>query len=99
MLEYLNEILKELLADAIGITIAGLIVWCFFLIGYYLKRNELFYYKAISPLNRVFRCNGIEFDKMKIQIIQDKFENIYKEEEQKQLLAHSSGKNYLMGIW
>lgn len=97
MLEYLNEILEDLLADIIGITITGLVVWCAFLISYYLKRNELFFYKGISPFNRVFRCNGIELDKMKIQIIQDKFENIYKEEEQKQLLVHSSGKKLFNG--
>lgn len=97
MLEYLNEILKDLLANAIGITITGLVVWCIFLLSYYLKRNELFYYKTISPLNRVFRCNGIKFDDMKIEMVQDKFENIYKKEEQKQLLAHSSGKKLFNG--
>ena len=97
MVEYLSEILKSILSEVIGITITGVSLWCIVLISYYLKRSELFYYKVIPPLNRVFRCNRIEPDKMKIQIVQDKFKNIYTEEEQKQLLAHSSGKKLFNG--
>ncbi|MDD3415863.1 MAG: NUDIX hydrolase [Lachnospiraceae bacterium] len=97
MAAYFCEILKELLADVIGIIVTGAVVWCIALISLYLKRNEVFFNKAILPLKRVFRCENVDFDKVKIQVEKNQFKNIFQENEQKQLLAHSTGKKLFNG--
>ena len=97
MASYLLEILKDLLTDLIKLIITGGVVWGVALFGYYLKRNEMFVHNITRPSKRVFHCVNIDFEKIRICLEKEKFINVFKEEEQKQLLAHSTGKKIFNG--
>ena len=97
MEEYLWDILKDWCANIIGLVMTAIGIWGITLLRYYIKRNNGIFSKIAAPSKRVFITSRKQWDDIKVCLETNKFENIYSDEEQEQLLSHSAGKKLFNG--
>lgn len=91
------DILKNSFENVFEVFITTGLLWCIAFIGYYAKRHDLFFNQVFSPSDRVLKCEKIDFDHLTVIEDKEKFANIFTEDEQKQLVIHSSGKKLFNG--